>query len=193
MIHSIQQYLNLPFDEYLKLPGRSTSFLKNEKNGVSPVFIKTDKVRVGSLVDAILTSPKEVDMRSELYPIARDIAAEIRLKFGDMFKQMIPQVSYTGIMAHSGISMPVKGRLDFLLPELAVIDLKVTYATNVPELIKFMKYAEQMHLYCGFAGVKKAYLIVYCVPKKICKVHAIDCSGRSLWWEGKTFEFGSAD
>jgi len=153
----------------------------------------TDKIRVGSIVDAILTDPAKVDMADPNFPFARNIAIKIKETFGDMFKQFIPQVSFTAIAEHKGFKMPTRGRLDFLLPKMAVIDLKVTYAKDIEALIKFMRYNEQMFLYCKMAGVTKAYLLVYCVPTKKCSVHFIDCSGDSFWWEEKITMFGTYD
>ncbi len=190
IITSVQQYNNLPAKDYFKLEGYSTSFLKKEQFGVAEDFVMTDKIRIGSLVDSILTDPAKADMGSSLYPIAKNIAHNIKEKFGELFKMMLPQVSFTGTMEHGDFKMPTKGRLDFLLPGHAVIDLKVTDSKNIAALIDFMKYKEQMFLYCKFAGVTKAYLFFYCVPLKKCSVHYIDCSGRSAWWEEKTLKFG---
>ena len=188
----IQQHLNIPFDHYQKMAGYSMSFLKKEQNGIARDFIMTDKVRVGSLVDAILTEPAKANMMDPLYPVARKIAQEMSVKFGDLLKEFIPQVSYTAMLQHGAFNMPARGRLDFLFPKFAVIDLKVTNAKNIEDLIKFMKYKEQMHLYCKFAGVTKAYLFIYCVPLKKCHVEFIDCSGESEWWEDKIINFGTA-
>lgn len=191
LLTDIQQHHNIPFEHYLKMPGYSTSFLKKEKNGVAADFVKTDKIKVGSLVDSILTEPHKVNMSDKLYPFARDIAFKIKETFGDMFKQMHAQVSFTGTAEHKGFKMPIRGRLDFLLPKLAVIDLKVTYAKNLEDLIKFMRYKEQVYLYSKFAGVTKAYLFIYCVPLKTCTVHFIDCSGHNDWWSEKIINFGT--
>lgn len=192
--HNILRHDNIPFEDYLKLPGYSTSFLKREVNGVLPDFVSSDKVRVGSLVDSILTSPKDADMSSPLYKEAKAIAFQLREVFGDMLGNMVPQVSYTGsasLQTEGGVfTMPIKGRLDLLLPKLAVIDLKVTYATNIPALIDFMKYEKQMWLYCNLSGVKKAYLLIYCVPKKTCTCHYVSCEGDSEWWEERVLRFG---
>jgi len=189
----IQQHLSVPFEIYQKLPGLSTSFLKNETNGVKPDFVMTDKVRVGSLVDSILTEPAKADMSSPMYPYAKEIAFKLKQTFGEMMSSFIPQVSYTALAEFKGFKMRVRGRLDYLLPKLAVVDLKVTYAKDIPALIEWMKYKEQMFLYCKFAGVQKAYLLVYCVPKKTCTVHYIDCSGESAWWEEKIINHGKIE
>ncbi len=190
-ISKVRQYLNVPFEDYQKLPGKSTSFLKSEKNGVKPEFIMTDKVRVGSLVDAILTEPKKADMGSPLYPFAKSIAHTLKENFGDMITSFLPQVSYTGLLSYGEFNLPVRGRLDYEFTKFAVIDLKVTYAKDIDALIEFMKYKEQMNLYCKFLGVTKAYLFIYCVPTKRCFVHYIDCSVHSEWWADKITSFGT--
>ena len=195
----IQQHLSVPFEIYQKLPGLSTSFLKSEQNGIKPDFVMTDKIRVGSLVDAILTEPAKADMSSPFYPYAKAIAFQLKQPpFGDMISSFVPQVSYTAIAEFKGFKMRIRGRLDYLLPKHAVIDLKVTYAdiTNIKtklNLIQQMQYDEQMFLYCKFAGVTKAYLLFYCVPKKVCILHPIDCSGSNTWWEDKIINHGKVD
>lgn len=199
-VSQIQQHLSVPFEIYQKLPGLSTSFLKQEINGVKPDFVMTDKVRVGSLVDAILTEPAKADMSSELYPYAKEIAFKLKQKYSDMMSSFVSQVSYTAIAEHQGFKMRVRGRLDYLLPNHAVLDLKVTYAdvTNpkvMKNLIEQMKYDEQMFLYCKFAGVTKAYLLFYCVPKKkVMDPIVFDFTSKSsTWWEEKIINHGKVE
>lgn len=204
----IQQHLNVPFEVYQKLPGYSTSFLKNEKNGVKPDFVMTDKVRLGSLVDSILTEPGKADMSSPLYPQAKKIAWELKKMYPEIVAVLVPQVSYTGVADYCGFKMPVRGRLDYLLPivgdgstgdgstgNLAVVDLKVTFSTEaqIKTLIGYMQYDEQMFLYCNFAQVKLAYLMFYSVPNKKCILEKIIMPDTSLWWEQKIMNFGKVD
>jgi hypothetical protein len=197
----IQQHINVPFEIYQKLPGLSTSFLKQEKNGVKPDFVMTDKVRVGSLVDSILTEPGKADMSSLLYPTAKDIAFRLKKEY-PFISNLMPQVSYTALAEHQGFKMRVRGRLDYLLPlgdgtstNLAVVDLKVTYSSEaqIKALIEHMRYDEQMFLYCKFAKVKVAYLMFYCVPKKKCILEKIQFPDTSTWWEEKIINHGKVD
>jgi hypothetical protein len=190
----IQQHLNVPFEVYQKLPGYSTSFLKNEKNGVKPDFVMTDKVRLGSLVDSILTEPGKADMSSPLYQQAKKIAWKLKIAY-PLIAYLMPQVSYTGVADYCGFKMPVRGRLDYLLPNLAVVDLKVTFSSEneIDTLVQRMQYDEQMFLYCQFAKVKVAYLMFYCVPKKKCILKEVVIPDTSAWWEGKIMNFGKVD
>lgn len=179
------------FKEYLDTPGYSYSFLKGEQWGIQKEVPLTDKIRLGSLVDSILTEPEKVDMLSPLYPIARNIAAEIRLRFPYVI-HFSKQVSFSGIATYENFTMPVRGRLDYLFEKNAVIDLKVTQVKNIPALIAFMGYENQMWNYCKLAQVDKAYLIIYSVPLKKAIVHYVDCSrNMNDFWAQKVLKFGN--
>jgi len=62
--HSITRYDNLHWEDYIKLPGYSFSWLKRENSGYVSEFKPTDKMKLGSLVDALLTSPETVTART---------------------------------------------------------------------------------------------------------------------------------
>jgi hypothetical protein len=190
-VSNIVRIEGIPFQEYLQLPGYSHSFLKREVNGVAPDLETTDNMRLGSLVDAILTEPEKADMSSHLYEAARAIAYEVKTKFAAALKLFLKQLSFTADMEMSGFIMPVKGRLDFLLPGHAVIDLKVTKMKDIPALIEHMGYKNQLWHYCQMAQVKVAYLMIYCVPTKKVYLIKLDCSSNTnFFWEEKILKFG---
>lgn len=195
MLHytNIQRIDNMPFEDYLNLPGYSHSFLKRERNGVAESLTMTDNIMIGSLVDAILTDPAKADMSHVLYGIARQISAEIKLKFGHIIKHFKKQVSYTGNICFGDFVMPVKGRLDFLLEGIAVVDLKITKSKDIDGLIEFMGYKNQMWHYCRFPGITKSYLIIYSIPLKQTFIKYIDCSNPfNQFWADKVVMFGKA-
>lgn len=188
---NIQRHDNLPFGDYLKLSGFSHSFLKRERMGITEELTITDNIRTGSLVDAILTEPAKANMSDPLYPAARDIAAKIKSNFGSFISFFQKQVSYTAEAEFQDFVMPVKGRLDFLLPGVAVIDLKVTKSKDLKPLIDFMGYSNQMWNYCKFPGLKTAYLMIYSIPLKKTEIVKIDCSSATNpFWEEKIIKFG---
>lgn len=190
----IKRFVGIPFDEYQRLGGYSYSFLKREVNGVAPEFIGSDKVRLGSLVDAILTQDDRIDYDDPQLDRAMKIAIEIKDKFGDLIKLFVPQVSYTAVSEFSGFKMPVKGRLDWELPKHAVIDLKVTEAKTDREfatLISHMGYDHQLFNYCGMSKVNKGYLMPYSTTAKKClSVVGIDFGPSDPFWEDKILKFG---
>lgn len=201
---NIVRHDNLEFEQYLKLPGYSHSFLKSNVQGVKKYFDVTDNVRVGSMVDNILTDPARVDMSDPLYPACKELAHTIQQQFGDVIAICEKQISYTATMNMQTLSMPVTGRLDFLLPGVAVIDLKVTFAKDVDALIEFMGYQNQLWHYCRLAKVQKAYLLICQVTKKVDAkgmtitkhkvfVKGIDVSNEENgFWISKMIDFGNA-
>ncbi len=193
---NIQQYNNLDFADYLKLPGYSHSFLKHAKNGIAANIEVTDKMKVGSMVDAILTEPHKANMADPIYPYCKDIAFNVKEKFGTLIQHFQKQISYTCTVSYDAGTAKFfiysKGRLDFLLPGHAVIDLKITEAKDVPALIEFMGYENQLYHYCRMAGVKKAYLMVYVINKRKVELREFDCSSNyNTFWANKVLEYGS--
>lgn len=190
---NIQRFDCVPFEEYLKLEGFSHSFLKREHNGIASELTMTDNITIGKLVDGILTDPSNVDMSSHLYGVAKLIAYEVTKTFGELIKTFIPQLSFTANVEFNGFKMPTTGRLDWLLPGHAVIDLKVTKAkaSQLNGLIEFMGYKNQLWHYCKMAKVDKAYLMFHSIPDKKTLILFIDCSmGYNEFWAEKTLMFG---
>lgn len=192
---NITRHLNVPFDKYLNFPGYSFSFLKREVNGVAPEFIGSDKVKLGSLVDAILTQDEKIDYEDPQFNRAMQIAIEIKDKFGTMIKSFVPQVSYTGTMEYKGFKIVSKGRLDWELLKLAVVDLKVTAAKDdkaFKAFIEHMGYGDQLFNYCGLSGTKRAYILPYSTTAKRClSIVNIPIGDRNEFWEEKVLKFGT--
>lgn len=192
---NVREYKNIPFEQYTALKGFSHSFLKSEINGVSPEFIMSDKIRLGSMVDAFLTQPEAVDFSSPLFEQARTIASEIKKHFSFALPYLEPQLSYTADMVYQGLTMPVCGRLDWLLRGQADVDLKVTNVKSDEQfaaLIKHMGYDNQQWNYARMAGVKKAYILPYSVPLKRCLgLHEVPVVESNVFWVDKIMKFGT--
>lgn len=185
-----KRYDNVPFEQYLKVPGYSYSFLKREKNGITPEFKMTDKVELGSLVDAILTQPDKIDIYSPQLKLAEKIASIITDNFGSYIQHFESQVSLTCDMEYNGLKMPFRGRLDWGLKDIAVIDLKVTAATNFRQLIDHMQYDNQLFGYCGAYGVKLGYILIYSSKSEKYDLIQMPLNGGQFWKE-KILKFGS--
>lgn len=184
---------DISFEDYLKLEGYSHSFLKSNVQGIKKHFEITDKIRLGSLVDNILTEPAKADMTSDLYPAAKAIAFQIKNLFGDLIKSARKQLSYTAVLEMSGLQMKTTGRLDFLLPGFAVVDLKITKEKIVDNLIEFMGYNNQLWHYSRLANVSKAFLLFYSVPLKSVVVRSVEVShSENGFWINKMIDFGTA-
>lgn len=192
---NIQRHDDVPFTEYLRMPGNSHSFLRYEKNGEKAEIIATEKMKRGSMVDSILTDkPQDVDMSSPLYEQAKQIAYSIRKNFGGMIDSMEKQVSFTAEMEHLDHKMIGKFRLDFLLPGYIVLDLKVTDAKpkQIPGLITHMGYDNQLWGYSKVAQVDRAFILAYSVPAKNVFLFNVPVSSpTNEFWEGKILKFGT--
>lgn len=181
----------IDFNDYLQYTGYSHSFLKGEQFGISKEVPMTEKIRVGKLVDGILTEPETVDMLDSLYPMAKDIAFKIKSQFGELIKRFESQISFTADVEYNGFKMPTKGRMDYLLKDIAVIDLKVTFAKDIKALIDFMRYDNQLWHYCKAMNVTQAYLLIYSVPLKKTQLIKIDVSQSvNEFWADKCLKFG---
>lgn len=187
--HNIQRYPGLSIDEYWQLPGYSHHYLKNEINGITKPVQQTNKMRLGSLVDGILSGDM-VDMADVLYPAARDIARCMRAEFGEGLNAFEKQVSYTGDFEHAGFWLPVRGRPDAELPGTLILDYKVTHATDLPAMLKWAQYGNQQFCYGKLAGVRKRYLMIYQVPTKRTNFIPLSDSDSNEFYEEKILKFG---
>jgi hypothetical protein len=193
---NVNRIVDLQFNNYLLLPQYSHSYLKNERQGFSQNPTITVKMRLGSLVDGLLTG-SEVDMADKLYPIAKNIAAKLSAEFGWAIKRLYKQVSYTGIMRYDAgrsiiFDLPVKTRPDFEEPKTFIIDLKVTDETDVDKAINFLGYKNQMFGYGKMAGCPVAYLLMYRRKMRDTVIRKITIGDHNEFWKEKIIKFGKA-
>lgn len=188
-VHNIQRYTGLPFADYLQLPGYSHHYLKNEVNGTVKAVETTNKMRLGSLVDGILSNDT-VDMGETLYPAARDIARKMRAEFGSTLSAFAKQVSYTGEFEYAGFKLPVRGRPDAELPAVLILDYKVTHVADLATMLRWAKYENQQFCYGKLAGVRQRYLMVYQVTHKRTHFIPLPDSDSNEFYEEKILKFG---
>lgn len=189
--HNIQRFDSMDFDVYRNLRGFSNSFLKAERNGITPEFKITDMVTIGKMVDTILTEPGKLNMLDPLYAIAKSIAFKIREVFGSYIDRFEKQVSYTATLEFMEHFLDTVGRLDYLLKNEAVIDLKVTKSKDVNALIKFMNYDNQVWNYANLASVKRKYIMIHSIPLGQTFMKDLGVvTPHNEWWENKILKFG---
>jgi hypothetical protein len=182
-----QRYVGIPFEDYLRLPGYSFSFLNKEMYGVAPEVIETAAMRRGTLVDGILTQPDQVNIHDEQYNEARMIAYHITKTLP---MNLYPQISYTANFTFNGITLPVRGRLDFELPNEVVLDLKVTNQKNLDNTIRYMNYESQLTGYALMNGAKSGYIAAYVVPLKVVSLRRMDLNAGMDFWKRKIMKYG---
>ena len=196
---NIQRITGLEFESYLERPGHSHSSLKQH---AYKDFIVTDKVRVGKIVDDILTNKgANCDITHKLYPAARDIADTMTRELGIATLALLTfQVSYVCEVEFEGLRMTIKGRPDAELGKIAVIDFKVNNSCkNVEDcrkLIEFMGYDNQLYNYGRMGNKKHHYIFIYSTIarrtfflKRLVKEEDVIMADN--WWAEKILENGT--
>ncbi len=181
----------LDFQDYLNINAYSYSYLKNENNGEKKEIKETDKIKLGKLVDAILTDNVLLNYNQPLHYAAKKIADKIKDSYKNAFNYLETQVSFTATATYNNVSMLTKGRVDFYFKDLAIIDLKVTHEKNIKALIDFMQYENQLWHYCKALDVPNAYLLIYSVPLQKLQLLKVNVSNNTNdFWENKILKFG---
>jgi hypothetical protein len=200
---NIQRIVNMDSKDYFALYSLedkyySHSFLKSEQSGQSPYLEITEKIKIGAMADNILTSPDKVNPALPEFRAGRNIASNINQNkiFKPLLPLFVPQVSYMAQITYKGLVMNVCGRLDWEIPKIAAIDLKVTDAKTDKEfaaIIRHMKYDNQMFNYMGMSGTKQAFIIPYSTKANAClSVVKFEYGiGRNEFWENSVIKFGS--
>lgn len=185
--------MGLTFDQYRNLGSfHSHSSLKNMRGGIStPYKPPTYIMQLGTLVDEILTG--NADISHPQYSTAKKMANALRTTWGSAFNSMEKQLSYTAIIEHDGLELDVMGRPDYVLPNSAIIDLKVSQVKTREEAIKVadhFNYDNALWHYGQMAGCSEYYLLVYCAKSGRIEVIKRECLGASYWWADKVLLYG---
>lgn len=163
--------------EYFATKAVSYSFAKANSTGIEKQFTITDKMRLGSLVDGLLTGGLVVNEEHyHLLETAKRIASLIKLK-APYLADCEKQVSFFADINYGELTMPTKGKLDYLLHGYSVIDLKITSESNINGLIEHFGYQNQLWHYAKLAQVNKAYIAIYSTKTKCFEIKGIDVSG----------------
>lgn len=187
IVKNIQIYENVPFDEYLKVPGFSFSWLK----AGGTFFQPTAKMNLGSEVDNYLNDPGKckADLRL-VRPIANALISRVGLDLYRLFKK---QVSILADFEYKGMRMKYKGRTDWCLLGKIVIDTKVS--EDIYKTIQFFAYPDQISGYC-LGTLSNIGLILAANPKKIDpvtkmnKTDLINIDIQTKWWEKQILKYG---
>lgn len=169
------QYSNLPWDDYIKLPGYSFSGLRNPDRDTN--FQPTPKMRLGSAVDNYIFTPKEYN--GEMFELVRPVAVELRKVLGSALDLGRPQVSFTADFCHAGLKMPYRGRCDLLIAKL-IVDLKVS-ELPIHKSIEYFMYHHQISGYALAGGCEKAMIIS--IHPKTHKISMTMINIVADWWE----------
>lgn len=187
-IHDLQILHNIPFEEYLSLPGISYSTIKSEGKGFAP----TSKMRLGTDVHSYISDPSGCSNDINI-PLVKPIANLIITEIGSLYKIVEKEVVVTCLMEFGGFIMKYKGRIDLKVKNLLIIDLKV--AEDVEKTIYYFGYDHQIEGYCIPLGIPQG-IIIGVSPKKVDpktklnQVKRIAVRVKYSWWEQKVAQWG---
>jgi hypothetical protein len=180
-IFDIRIIEDIPFEDYLKLPGLSYSSVKNGGSRIDP----TDKMRFGSLVDAYLFEPHTYN--GEQYNLVRPIAEAAIGKLGALIRHGRRQLAVLCTMVYNGLYIYYKGRVDLEACGL-IIDFKVS-EMNVIQAINHFGYNHQLNGYAIPLG-SKGGLIFSIHPKSPHPIQLQAIQNSVIWWQQQVLKYG---
>lgn len=148
---------NLPFEEYLQLPGTSHSDIKS--NGTK--ITVTKKMLLGTRVHNYLLTPDAYDYDD--IGIVRPVAMKLKEKLGPLLQYAKPEVSGNAYFVYGQWRLLVRFRCDLLITPQLQVDIKVSDVPLAVSIPKFGYDDQQNGYQIGF-GVKRS-LIVRISPK----------------------------
>lgn len=190
-VHNVTLLPDVPFDDYLKMPGWSYSGIKGAK--IEP----TPKMGLGTACHNYLLTPSEYNHDHNLVPA---LAFELKKMLGPLLPFCWPELAVTAEFVHDGMVMPYKGRIDLPVvldgqvsnPLNLVIDIKVT-EMDTRKGIDFFGYHHQVNGYALAIGASRM-VIVSVNPKKLKKreiaTQVIPIQRETRFWEQAVLKLG---
>lgn len=177
-IANIKYYRDLPFEDYLAMPGTSFSSLKGE-------IPASEGMKLGTRVHNYLNEPASYDWQQ--VEIVKPIAAALRSYLGDAFKFLEKEVAFTCDMIHNGMLLKYKGRADGLKIGRIVIDFKVL-AGSLEAACNQFDYPHQLSGYGLGTGSPLGLIIAF--NKSAKKVETKTIRTVAAFWEYQTVRLG---
>lgn len=185
-VFNTQFHVDIPFEDYLRLPGYSFSWLKSGGQKIEP----TPKMRLGTKVHAYLLSAHEYE-HGEDSDLVRPLAMALKGVLGPVLRYCTPELAVTADFIYDGMVLKYKGRIDLPVvskPHLSlVIDLKVT-EMDLRKSIDFFHYHHQVSGYCLAIGASKGVIVSVNPRTKKTQVQPIRLI--TSFWEKSVLRFG---
>lgn len=179
-VENLKFYEGVPFEEYLKMPGYSYSWIKSGGQHFKP----TSKMNLGSQVDDYLNYQSSFDGDIELI---KPTAQVLRQASGDLYPYLKKQLSITADFIYEDILFQYKGRIDWGIYKMIVIDTKV--AEDINKTIYYFDYPSQISGYC--LALSAPVGIIIAVNPKTKEVTYLNIPIRDYWWRHKILKYGT--
>lgn len=156
-VENVRYYRDMPFEEYLSIPGISFSSIKGFEGAPSI------GMQLGTRVHNFLNEPALYDW--EQVEVVRPIAAAIRAKLGNAYKFMEKELAFTAEFHYLGMVMVYKGRADLIKVGNVLVDYKVL-SGSLDSAIERFGYDRQLSGYCLATGCRLGIIISWNKAKK---------------------------
>jgi hypothetical protein len=148
-------------------------------------LVPTTGMRFGTCVHNYLLEPATYD--GEFRKEVKACAAVLKPYLANM--KYMAEVAVTANFHHDGYVMPVRGRIDILIPGMLIIDLKVSKMPLV-KAVQHFRYDHQIGSgYANMAGVPRA-LIISINPLTL-KPSILEMPNKTDWWEYMILQRGT--
>lgn len=185
-VFNVKFYPDIPFEDYLKLPGWSFSGIKSRGTKIEP----TPKMQLGTKVHAYLLSAHEYE-HGEDSDLVRPLAIALKGVLGPVLRYCTPELAVTADFVYEGIVLHWKGRIDLPVvskPHLSlVIDIKVT-ELDLRWGIDFFGYHNQVSGYALAIGAQKA--VIVSVNRKTKATQVIPVKVEDAFWRQAVLRYG---
>lgn len=178
----VRYYKDIPWEDYLALPGKSFSGIKNE--GVDIGY--STGIKIGKLVHTYLLKPKEYNYEESdiVIPIARALVSV----YNSIIKHAEVEIAATSKFVLEGLMMPHKGLADMAIRRHLVLDFKILAGDLKPYLERF-KYPDQVR---GYMLPFEAPLgLIVAFNKKTKQVQMEPVGQNITWWAHQIKKYGT--
>jgi hypothetical protein len=178
-ITQTKYYHNLPFEEYLQMPGTSYSSIKGFEGEL------TEGMKLGTRVHNYLNEPETYDWQQADMVIP--IATQLRAYLGDAFKYLDKEVAFHATFLHNGMKLLYKGRADMMKARRIIVDLKVL-SGPLPSAVSRFGYDRQISGYCLATGCNMGLILAWNKLQKKVETKVIRPSAD--FWEYQVVRMG---
>lgn len=180
-------YENLPFEEYLKLPGYSHSDIRNKGQKV----FATSKMQLGTAVHNYLLTPAEYS--GENSALVVPLAAKLKAEIGPLLPFLKPELSITCKMnvvnPQTGKiwGMAARGRADLGIPGRFGIDIKVS-EMPLKKAVEYFEYDNQQNGYAIMFKFQQVIIIAINPKTRLVSMYVVPM--QKHWWAERVLEYG---
>jgi hypothetical protein len=160
-VKNVQLHRNIPFDQYLVMPGLSFSTIKMDGKDWKP---PSPKMQLGTFVHAYINEPDKYNYDN--IDVVRPAAIALKKELGALINYMEPEIVVTADFLHQGFILKYKGRIDNGIFKRIVVDFKVS-SMPLQKSVPYFDYENQLSGYAlGFLA--KVAVIIRVDPES-CK------------------------